>query len=153
MVYGDAVPPRCFSVREVERLIPALEAIFGRVLQLRAALRAHGEVLGRAGVRVPEGALAPGSAGGPAPVERARALYRACYEQIVEELKGVEALGGEVKDLEQGLVDFPSRRRDEEILLCWRMGEKAIEFWHTRRGGFGGRRPIDADVPRDTVLD
>jgi hypothetical protein len=54
----------------------------------------------------------------------------------------IQALGAIVKDLELGLVDFPSLRQGEEVLLCWRVGEDEIRFWHPVDEGFSGRRPL-----------
>jgi hypothetical protein len=47
-----------------------------------------------------------------------------------------------VRDLDRGLVDFPSRRGDQEIYLCWEEGEQEIAFWHGPEDGFAGRRPL-----------
>ena len=127
-----------FSVGDVEALIPALERIFTDVLQLRAALRGIEEKLERAGVKMSREELLE-SDDGPTDVRRAKALFRGFYEALSDEIEQVRALGGEVKDIEQGLVDFPARRRGEEILLCWRLGEKTIGFWHGLESGF--RRP------------
>jgi hypothetical protein len=54
----------------------------------------------------------------------------------------IHALGALVKDLDQGLVDFPARRGGEDVLLCWRLGEDEIAFWHGLEEGFSGRRPL-----------
>ena len=54
----------------------------------------------------------------------------------------IHELGALVKDLDHGLVDFPARRGGEDVLLCWRLGEDAIEFWHGLDEGFSGRRPL-----------
>jgi hypothetical protein len=48
-----------------------------------------------------------------------------------------------VKDADEGLVDFPALREGEEILLCWKLGEAEIAYWHDLEQGFAGRRPID----------
>jgi len=48
-----------------------------------------------------------------------------------------------VKDLDSGLLDFPCRINGEVVLLCWRMGERTIEHWHTIEAGFQGRQPVD----------
>ena len=53
--------------------------------------------------------------------------------------------GVEVKDLEVGLIDFPTLFRGEEVLLCWRFGEERIEQWHGLTEGFRGKRPIDEE--------
>ena len=48
------------------------------------------------------------------------------------------------KDLDSGLLDFPGTRPSgEPILLCWRLGEDEIAWWHTEQDGFGGRRPLE----------
>jgi hypothetical protein len=71
-------------------------------------------------------------------VERhARELARA-VDDIVD-------LGVEVKDLDEGLVDFPAQRRGETVLLCWQLGEDEIRYWHTPQEGFSGRRPLPLD--------
>jgi hypothetical protein len=62
--------------------------------------------------------------------------------QCVERL---EALGVLVKDLDRGLVDFPAWRGDEEVLLCWEVGEDGIAFWHGVDEGFAGRKPLPLD--------
>lgn len=58
-----------------------------------------------------------------------------CAEQI-------NAAGAEVKSLEEGLLDFPARRGDEVVLLCWKLGEGEIGFWHRVDEGFAGRKPL-----------
>ena len=59
--------------------------------------------------------------------------------KLVDEIAGH---GAEVKDLDTGLLDFPARRRGETVLLCWRVGEDEIGFWHGTDDGFAGRRPL-----------
>ena len=48
-----------------------------------------------------------------------------------------------LRDLDRGLLDFPSLRDGQEVYLCWQEGEDAIEYWHEPEAGFGGRRPLD----------
>jgi hypothetical protein len=138
-----------FSVAEVERLIPALEKIFSQALQLRIALRAQELRLERAGVRISRDVLEADDSTASYEVRHAKSLFRGCYEALSDQLACVEKLGGEVKDLEIGLVDFPGRRGDEEICLCWKLGEQRIAFWHTVEGGYSSRRPIDDQVPHE----
>ena len=54
----------------------------------------------------------------------------------------INAAGAQIKSLEEGLLDFPSRRDGEEILLCWKLGEGDIGYWHGVDEGFAGRRPL-----------
>ncbi|MDE1829878.1 MAG: DUF2203 domain-containing protein [Thaumarchaeota archaeon] len=60
--------------------------------------------------------------------------------------KGIEEIentGVAVKSVEEGLLDFPSLRFNEEIWLCWKEGETEIKFWHRKDEGFNGRKPLE----------
>lgn len=61
---------------------------------------------------------------------------------IAECAEAIDAAGAQIKSLEEGLLDFPSRRDDELVLLCWKLGEDEIGYWHGLDEGFGGRRPL-----------
>src|SRR5262245_3304441 len=111
------MPRRHFTLGEVDRLIPRLERIFVQVFQLRAALRAEEEKLEKAGVRLSAETAERESARDPAWVRQSKLMFRAYYETMTEQLSELEGLGGSIKDLDLGLVDFPARRGDEEILL------------------------------------
>jgi hypothetical protein len=148
---------RHYTVAEVENLIPRLEGIFTQILQLRVGLRAIEQKLERAGVTVEQDEEGeddlPAAPRAPQPPEtpdirHARAVFRGFYEALSDGLEQIRAIGGEVKDLDMGLVDFPGRRGAEDILLCWRLGEKRIEYWHPVDGGFANRRPLDERIPR-----
>ena len=64
------------------------------------------------------------------------------FYSSIEEL---EKTGVVLKGLEEGLLDFPSKKFDDEIWLCWKEGETEIKFWHEKDVGFNGRKPIDVD--------
>ncbi|HET8874634.1 MAG TPA: DUF2203 domain-containing protein [Gaiellaceae bacterium] len=57
-------------------------------------------------------------------------------------IERIQAAGVLVKDLDRGLLDFPSRHEGEDILLCWHVGEEEIRFWHGVDEGFAGRKPL-----------
>jgi hypothetical protein len=63
-------------------------------------------------------------------------------EMLRQHLEFITKLGIQVKDLDTGLIDFPTMRDGEEVLLCWRLGEPNIACWHTYEDGYMGRRPI-----------
>jgi hypothetical protein len=67
--------------------------------------------------------------------EREGAAVAACVAKL-------EELGVLVKDLDRGLVDFPALRGDEEVLLCWEVGEDEVAYWHGVDEGFAGRKPL-----------
>jgi hypothetical protein len=60
-------------------------------------------------------------------------------------IEQVQEVGCLVKDLDIGLIDFPTLFRDEEVYLCWKLGEPKIAFWHGVDEGFRGRKAIDQD--------
>jgi len=76
-------------------------------------------------------------------VTRQRAEMETHLQRVRESVAEMDSIGVQVKDIEGGLLDFPCRVDDEVVLLCWRMGEPAIEHWHTVEQGFQGRQPVD----------
>jgi hypothetical protein len=70
-----------------------------------------------------------------ATIEREAAAIAECAEQV-------NAIGAQIKSLEEGLLDFPARRGDEDVLLCWKLGEDEIRYWHGIDEGFAGRKPL-----------
>jgi hypothetical protein len=65
--------------------------------------------------------------------------------RLRERIEAVLETGCLIKDLDIGLVDFPTLFRGAEVYLCWKLGETAIAFWHGVEEGFRGRKPIDQD--------
>ena len=63
--------------------------------------------------------------------------------KFYQSIEILESTGVMIKNIEQGLLDFPSKRFDEEVCLCWKHGETEIKFWHDRDSGFMGRKPIE----------
>ena len=127
-----------FTVEEANALLSTVRPLVERMVEQRRLL---GEALER---RQEFGELTAGNGGGfdarlPAELDAAVEKTVEGVKECVEELTG---LGVQVKDLDTGLVDFPSLRDGEEVLLCWQLGESEIGWWHTLDGGFAGRRPI-----------
>jgi len=65
--------------------------------------------------------------------------------KFYESVETLENTGVMVKSIEQGLLDFPSKRFNEEVCLCWKHGETEIKFWHEKDSGFMGRKPIEVN--------
>ena len=63
--------------------------------------------------------------------------------KFYQALENLEKMGVVIKSIDQGLLDFPSKRFDEEVWLCWKYGETEIKFWHEKDSGFSGRKPIE----------
>ena len=62
--------------------------------------------------------------------------------RLYRSIEMLEAMGVALKGLESGMVDFPAKRFNEDIWLCWKFGETEIKFWHDIESGFMGRKPI-----------
>jgi hypothetical protein len=88
-----------------------------------------------------------GNGGGMPPAELAAAAadVDAIERRIARLVDEISEHGAQVKDLDEGLIDFPALRRGETVLLCWRLGEDEIRFWHRVEDGFAGRRPLPLD--------
>jgi hypothetical protein len=75
---------------------------------------------------------------------RRRAERDKAVQDVKDTLAEIDSIGVQVKDLEQGLLDFPFVMDGKPVLLCWKLGEPAIAYWHTEEDGFAGRKPLDA---------
>lgn len=75
-------------------------------------------------------------------LEHRHTRLRDALGQVRQGLDQLRRLGCEVKDLDAGLVDFPSIRNGREVLLCWQLGEPAVLYWHDSDKGFASRQPL-----------
>ena len=76
-------------------------------------------------------------------VARRRAERDKALQDTKDAMGEVEAIGVQIKDLDIGLLDFPCVVDDQIVLLCWKLGEDKIEYWHGLEEGFKGRKPVD----------
>jgi hypothetical protein len=81
----------------------------------------------------------------PARLAAAAAAVEARARELVTLVDEISEHGAEVKDLDEGLIDFPALRRGETVLLCWKLGEDEIRHWHRVEDGYRGRRPLPLD--------
>jgi len=131
-------PDRYFTRQEANELLPAVRALAERMVVHRAALdQAQGHLAGfleRIG----------GNGGGLQPAELGEAHEAVEREAggIARCVEGIHELGGQVKDVGEGLVDFLAKREGADVLLCWKLGEDEITHWHGPEEGFAGRKPV-----------
>jgi hypothetical protein len=130
--------PRYFTLDEanaaVDELRPVVEEMVvhhRRLLEAQARRAALTERAGSNG-----GDLTPTDFG---EVEEELELQASALARSVER---IQAAGALVKDLDQGLLDFPAVRDGEEVLLCWRLGEDKIAYYHGTDEGFASRKPL-----------
>ncbi len=130
--------PRTFTPEEANEALVELRPIVERMVQHRRNLTVAQvqqaelvtRIAGNGGDMVPSDLHEAADT-----IQREAAAISECAERI-------NAVGVEVKSLEEGLLDFPARRGDEVVLLCWKLGEDEIRYWHRVDEGFGGRKPL-----------
>ncbi len=134
--------PRYFTLQQAQDAVERLRGVMEEAVTARARLaEAEGElresvqraqVLG--GVRLDPNRMAL--------LGKARQV---AGERLQACLEAIEESGAQLKDLDTGLLDFPTLYRGAEVLLCWRLGEAGIGHWHGLEEGFRGRKTIDRD--------
>jgi hypothetical protein len=129
---------RTFTPEEANALLPALRPLVERMVEAKRSLDGAQERADEVGRRI------AGNGGGipPAELGELQDAVREEAEALAAALSEIQELGVLVKDLDTGLVDFPSTRFGEEILLCWRLGEDEVAFFHGYDDGFAGRQPL-----------
>ncbi|HWF39387.1 MAG TPA: DUF2203 domain-containing protein [Candidatus Acidoferrales bacterium] len=134
---------KIFSLTEAERLRSQLEPVLIEAMELRRKLGELDEQLSAVAEKIQRsgGLLVNYEQTARVRLERNRQ-----EESLRAALERIHATGCIVKDLDVGLLDFPSRLNNEDVYLCWRLGEDRIRFYHRQDEGFAGRKPID---PRD----
>jgi len=132
--------PKFFTLREAEKARQEIEPLLIEAMEARrdaadlqtSLVRLAGRILAAGGllVRYEEAA-------------RKKATLDKLNQSIESALDQIHSTGCVVKDLDSGLLDFPSVLDDQEVYLCWRLGEDRIRYYHGMKEGFAGRKPID----------
>jgi hypothetical protein len=132
--------PKRFTRHEADELLPYLApALF----KLQGLKRKHDEL--RARLAQPVGTSRSNGHGVDQEAASARRDMEAAAEQISKLVEKVQEMGVELKDMDQGLVDFRTIREGREVYLCWKLGEETVSFWHELDTGFAGRQPLGMD--------
>ena len=137
------MPPKLFTVDEANGLLPRLEPLVRHLMEKRERLREHQTVVVK--YRARAGGNGGAFLGGQ--FAQAKQEIERLAAELQEGIQEIESWGCVVKDLELGLVDFPARRGQEQVFLCWRLGESRIAYWHGLEEGFSGRKPLDDRSP------
>ena len=137
-------PRRLFTLTEAERARREIEPVLVEAMGCRKKLVGLESDLSAVSSRITM------MGGVIVPYEKLAAV-RLQHDQLAETfntaLTQIIETGCVVKDLDAGLLDFPAILKNEEVYLCWRLGEDRIRFYHRQDEGFTGRKPID---PRDS---
>ena len=130
--------PKIFSVEDANNLVPRLQGLLKELRRIKITIESKKvemdllEIVGvpKQGVSVETG------------MSKEMEYLNNLATQFNKHLGELEDKGCQIKELEKGLVDFFTVRDGRLVYLCWKEGEKAIQFWHTLDGGFRGRQPI-----------
>ena len=126
---------RYFTLEEATALLPRLRAEIG-------ALREGARELGTQRGRLDALKALPKLNGHRAEADALEQRVGELLDALRVQLHALADLGVEVKDLDEGLVDFPSWREGRVVYLCWRVDEERIAFWHELEAGVRGRQPL-----------
>ncbi len=132
---------KTFTLNEAQTLLPVVEALLRkaqaagtRVEEVESEMQQLSQrIFLSGGMHVDVGAAA-----------RRRGERDKAVQEANDTLKEIDSIGVQVKDLEQGLLDFPALLDGKTVLLCWKLGEPTITHWHTEEEGYAGRKPLDA---------
>lgn len=134
--------PRFFTLPQARELLPRVEGLIEQAIEGKASYQQAEEwtnhfirrVMTLGGLQVNR-----------EPFQRNREVQVRGAERLKSAVEEINAMGILVKDLDSGLIDFPTLYHDNEVYLCWKRGEDDIEFWHGVSEGFAGRKEIDRE--------
>jgi len=134
--------PRYFTLQQAEQALPEVESAIREAVALKSKYEQAEEewqkfsrrVTMMGGMQVDHSRFADG-----------RNLRESIAQRLKETIEKIQDEGVLIKDLDVGLIDFPTLFHGEEVYLCWKLGEKGISFWHGVEEGFRGRKPIDRE--------
>ncbi len=122
--------------------MPEVERLLRSLIELKNEYESSERELGRIAQRIT-------LAGGMVPPRERIADLRGRKDTVAHSVKAklerIQEIGCQLKDIDAGLVDFPTLYRGKEVYLCWKLGESGIAFWHNVEDGYGGRQPIDSE--------
>ena len=133
---------RYFSLEEANAMIPEIDRVMRRLLQLNAELKAtHRRLQDKDAVPSElEFSLAP--PGADDETIDLLTTFKALLVGLQDEIDQLADSGCLVKHIEHGLIDWYYRKDDRDVLLCWKLGEKSVMYWHELDAGFQGRQPV-----------
>lgn len=131
---------KTFTIEEAQSLLPVLESLLKRAIEGKQAAEEADSALAALARQI---YFSGGMSVNVDRVAKMRAEMETHLQRARESVAEIDSIGVQVKDLDTGLLDFPCRLEDQTVLLCWKMGETAIEHWHTVETGFKNRQPVD----------
>lgn len=132
------MPERHFSRDEAEAMLPQVAPLLWQAQRLK---KEHDEAQGQLAALEARGR--GNGHGVDTDIGRVRVAIQKAAAEINVIVERVRGLGIEIKDLNMGLIDFPSQVGGREVYLCWKLGEEHIAWWHELDTGYASRRPLE----------
>jgi len=136
---------RTFTLDEAQSLLPVLESLLRTAIASKKLMEEVDNELQAVGHRI---FLNGGTHVDIVPLARRKAERAKAEQRLRDSFGEIDSIGVQIKDLDIGLLDFPCEVEGEIVLLCWKLGEKAITHWHGEKEGFAGRKPVDQRIAK-----
>ncbi|HEX6806252.1 MAG TPA: DUF2203 domain-containing protein [Terriglobales bacterium] len=136
---------RTFTLDEAQDLLPVLESLLRTAIDGKNLIESAESELQAVAHRI---FLNGGMSLNIVSLARRKAERDKTIQKVKDAMAEIDAIGVQVKDLDIGLLDFPCEVDGRTVLLCWKLGEKAITHWHGVSEGFAGRKPIDERISK-----
>jgi hypothetical protein len=134
--------PRFFTLRQAEQLLPEVESAIRDAISLKSEYQQAEDDWQDLLQRI---TMLGGMLVDHFKMREQKNRRESLAVRLKEVLEKIHEYGCVVKDLDIGLIDFPTQFHGEEVYLCWKLGESGIQFWHGVNEGFRGRKAIDQE--------
>lgn len=122
---------RLYTLEEANALLPEITTLIKKLQRHQENVR---QLMGQAKLPIPPVMYNLGS--------RIGSDMAAEFVKIEKIIEAIQSYGGQVKDIDDGLVDFPGIVGGREVWLCWQIGEDSITHFHDFGKGFSDRKEI-----------
>jgi hypothetical protein len=136
---------RTFTLDEAQDLLPVLESLLRASIEGKKLMESVDAEFQAVAHKV---FLNGGMSLNVIHLARRKAEREKAIQRVKDAMDEIDAIGVQVKDLDIGLLDFPCEVDGQTILLCWKLGEKAITHWHGVSEGFAGRKQVDEKISK-----
>lgn len=132
------MPPQRFTLDQASALLPRLTSILSQMQEVKARYDRFERQVEEASDR-----MASNGHVVEKDLNEARQELAKATAELKDFIERLQDMGCELKDIDQGLVDFRAEREGREVYLCWKLGEDDIRWWHDMDTGFAGRQPLE----------
>jgi len=139
----EPMSSRTFTLDEAQMLLPILESLLKQAIASKKLIEEVDAEMQETSHRI---FLNGGTLVNVVHVARRKAERERDIQRVKDAVAEIDATGVQVKDLDVGLLDFPCKVDDDVVLLCWKLGEPRIGFYHGMTDGYAGRKPIDPRI-------